>query len=485
MRYPIYTPTIAPYTTSIHKAIADEWISSQGEFIEKSRQKCSELLNVPYVVMTNNGTSATHLLYASLRYKYPSLTRIYVPNYVFVAVWNCALYEYDSAIISVLRTDPCTLNMCVDEDYIQSLEINSAVVIVHNVGNVVNVPRLKRIRPDLIFVEDCCEAFLETYEGEPVGSAGLCGAISFFANKIITCGEGGIWFTHDKELYDFIYKTCHHGMTNERYVYDVLGYNYRMTNLQAALLYDQLCDIDRILDQKRRVYTRYCTLIKSTQFQVATTGLWMFLIRIPNGNYASVRNHMISHGIDTRPMFYEISEHSHLRMIRHEPQDIHHPEFVMLPSSPTLTTFDQCYIVNGLQTHISFTKATKQLLESFLETPMPSTFRYFNSRSVDHCLSTHTLTLLGMDGTTPICYGHIDDRWIGVCVLPSYQGKGIGRLLLQFLVNYATLEGIEQLRLTVDKDNVRALHLYRSYGFEIQETRPTLYLMVKDIIHLQ
>ena len=87
-----------------------------------------------------------------------------------------------------------------------------------------------------MFVEDCCEAFLETYEGSVVGTKSLCGAVSFFGNKLITTGEGGLWYTQDKDVYEFIYKSCHHGMTSDRYVYDVLGYNYRMTNLQAAFV---------------------------------------------------------------------------------------------------------------------------------------------------------------------------------------------------------------------------------------------------------
>jgi len=91
MHYPIYTPDISRYTTSIHKAIADGWISSPGEFIEKARTVSSAVLGSPYIVLVNNGTSATHLLYKALKFKHPNLRRIYVPDYVFAAVWNCAL----------------------------------------------------------------------------------------------------------------------------------------------------------------------------------------------------------------------------------------------------------------------------------------------------------------------------------------------------------------------------------------------------------
>lgn len=487
MKYPIYSPTITPYTASVHKAIADGWISSQGEFIEKSRQKCAELLQVPYVVMVNNGTSATHLLYKALRFKYPSLSRIYVPDYVFVAVWNCALYEYPSSMISVLKTDPTTLNMCVDEDYILSLEPNAAVVIVHNVGNVVDVPRLQRLRSDLVFVEDCCEAFLETYEGRPTGTASLCAAVSFFGNKIVTTGEGGLWYTHDKELYDFIYKSCHHGMTSERYVYDVLGYNYRMTNLQAAFLYEQLLDIDAILDRKRRVQSRYISLFPNW---MTTTGLWMNVLRIPGASYSKIAPQLRNYEIDSRPMFYSIHTHAHLQHISAVSTPIQHEEIVMIPSSPDLTAFDQVLIALTLRALVSghtpphvhrISSSNRSLLDAFVANDLPQTFRYFRTRTVDTCLNTHTLTLVATEGDRPIGYAHLDDRWIGVCVLPETQGRGYGSFLIELLLETARHMDISQVRLTVDLDNEVAIRLYNRMGFVVQESTETYHHMIKDL----
>ncbi len=476
MRYPIYTPDIQPYTTSIRKAIDDGWISSQGEFIEKSRQKCCEVLGVPYVVMVNNGTSATHLLFKAIKFRHPEVTTIYVPDYVFVAVWNCALYEYEPSQLKVLPMNPTTLNM---EESVESLAPNSVVVVVHNIGNVVNVPALQRKRPDLVFVEDCCEAFLERYEGQVVGTAGLCGAVSFFANKVITCGEGGIWYTRDKELYDFIYKSCHHGTTSERYIYDVLGYNYRMTNLQAALLYDQLCDIDSILGRKRKVRDRYATLLPEWMI---SSGLWMNVLRIPGGVSADALRAI---GIDTRPMFYPIHRHAHLRSIQANSTPIGHEDLVMIPSSPTLTAYDQAFIATAIRAVAAgrvppdvrrITPETRALLDSFVAHEMPSTFRYFATRTVDTCLATHTLTLVVPD----VAYAHLDDRWIGVCVLPEFQGRGIGAFLLDLILAYAHVERIHSLRLTVDKTNVVALDMYRRRGFVVQSETERIYSMTND-----
>jgi perosamine synthetase len=474
----MYTPDIERYTGSLKRALQDGWISSQGEYIEKAIAEARRVTGSPYVVLVNNGTSATHLLYKSLKYKYPNLSTIYVPNYVFVAVWNAGLYEYPASTFSVLEMDPATLNMRTDEEYILSLAANSAVVVVHNVGNVVNVPRLKRLRPDLVFVEDACESFLETYEGQITGTASLCCAISFFANKIVTTGEGGLYYTHDKDLYDFIYKSCHHGMTSERYVYDVLGYNYRMTNLQAALLYDQLTDIQSILATKRRVYERYVTLFGD---RVATTGLWMMILRLTGVSSEHIARFVSSYGIDTRPMFYPIQRHSHLQDIRHVPQSIGHEELIMIPSSPTLSPYDQTYIWGGIEQYIrgisiGIERSSEERIRRFLANTLPPTFRYFNTRDPSVCAS-HELSIIALDGDTPIGYAHIDDRWVGICILPTHQSKGYGRFLLDFVVAYARVSNIGPLRLSVDIDNTRAFEMYVRRGFIPTRKTDSAYFM--------
>jgi len=479
IEYPIYTPDVSRYTSSITTALQDGWISSQGEYLAKAREEASRLLGSPYVVLVNNGTSATHLLYKSIKFRHPEIKMVYVPNSVFVAVWNCALYEYSASNLRVLETDETTLNMREDEDYLRSLEPGSAVVVVHNVGTVVNVPRLKRIRPDLVFVEDCCEAFLETYELQVTGTASLCGAVSFFANKLVTTGEGGLWYTHDPELYAFIHKSCHHGMTSERYVYDVLGYNYRMTNLQAALLYDQLRDIDRILATKRTVRDRYREFLGDA---VRTSGLWMTMIQIPNrGTYGEFATHMTAHGVDTRPMFYPFQTHAHLQGLAPSSQCLDHSNLAMIPSSPGLTRYDQGYIATAVRQfkrphQLTLVRATLPLLQQFLAVPMPPTFRYFLTRDPEECLRAHTLTVLGLENGIPVAYGHLDDRWVGLCVHPSSQGRGYGSLVLDLLLAAAETP----LRLAVDRTNTHAFDLYCRRGFHIVRHTDTCFFMEND-----
>jgi perosamine synthetase len=290
----------------------------------------------------NNGTSATHMLIKALKFKHPDVKTIYAPNHVFVAVWNTILYEYGKSAMKMLAMDPVTLNMCTDDAYIQGLEAGAAVMVVHNVGNIVNVPRLKRLRPDLIFVEDNCEGLFGTYEGLYSGTApsALCSAVSFFANKTITCGEGGAFFTHDKELHDYIHCSIHHGASSERYVYDVLGYNYRMTNIQAALLYDQLLQLEAVRRDKHAIFEEYRhqlaghVVIPPTEADT-TPSEWMFVCGVV-GDYKDVDAHMKAKGVDIRPFFYDIHRHQHLADVECEPMALLHT-YIMLPSYPNLT----------------------------------------------------------------------------------------------------------------------------------------------------
>ena len=151
---PIYKPYINKYKKSALDAIHTEWISNYGIYVENSESKLKNIFNIKHCILMNNGTASTHCLFLSVKYLYPNIKKIYVPNNVFIAPINCALMEYDKSKLEVMKINRNTLNIDVSEKYFKELDTNSCVLIVHNLGNIVNVPRLKKIRPDLIFIED-------------------------------------------------------------------------------------------------------------------------------------------------------------------------------------------------------------------------------------------------------------------------------------------------------------------------------------------
>lgn len=362
---PIYIPYIGKYKKSAIKAIESNWISNYGVNVKNAEEKLKNILGVKYCILMNNGTSATHSLFIALRYKYPNINKIYVPNNVFVAPWNCTLMDFKKEQLEVMKINSETLNIETNEEYIKSLDKDSCVLIVHNLGNIINVPRLKKLRPDLIFIEDNCEGLFGKYENEYSGcsESTLCSAVSFYANKSLTTGEGGAFFTNDKDVYEYMKSTYSHGMTNERYIHDRLAYNYRMTNVQAGFLYDQLNDIEHILILKKILFNNYDiflgNLLKEKKIKKIKSeenteqSRWMYCIIINNLNYEDFENYMNEKLIQIRPFFYDIRRHKHLKDIKVEYEECNIiKNGVMLPSYPGLELEKQEYISNCIKEYI-------------------------------------------------------------------------------------------------------------------------------------
>jgi perosamine synthetase len=358
----IYEPNIKKYSEKAIEAINSGWISNHGEYINLSTKKLNDFLKIKHSILLSNGTCATHCLFLAIKYKYPEIKKIYVPNNAYVAAWNSALMVYNAQELEVMKMNLDTWNIETDENYIQTLDKNSAVLIVHNLGNIIDVPRLKKIRPDLIFVEDNCEGLFGKYNGIYSGTSDdiLCASISFYGNKIITTGEGGAFLTNHQDIYEHIKKVYSQGMSSVRYLHDVHAYNYRMTNIQAAFLYEQLNDIENILSNKKQIFKNYETLFeplisagKIALFKKednTENAHWIFAIRIIGNNKSieETTEFFKIHNVDIRPFFYPINKHGHLTNIENNDEItvLLNKEIIMIPSSPTITMDEQKQVVD-------------------------------------------------------------------------------------------------------------------------------------------
>lgn len=349
-RIPVYTPYMNKYTKLAIEAIRSNWISNLGQYIPLASEALSKYLDVKYCVLVNSGTAATHCLFKSLKYKYPNINKIYISNNCFISAWNCALTEYNEYNLEAMRMNSNTLNIDTSEEYLLSLDKDSAIVIVHNYGNIVNVPRIKRIRPDLVIVEDNCEGIFGKYEGKYSGTESLCSAVSFYANKTITTGEGGAFLTNDLDLYNYIKSYISHGMTSQRYIHDKIAVNYCMSNIQAAFLYDQMLDIDHIIQRKEDIVSRYKKELRTYTVEEGTSpSNWMFVL-LADIDYNTFEKYMESKGIEVRPLFYNISVHSHTSNVRSEDM---HIRGAILPSYPDLTDGQIDMIIEAVKTYTS------------------------------------------------------------------------------------------------------------------------------------
>lgn len=335
--YKIYEPYLPPKSAEYAKeAIDSKWISSLGNYPEKSSRLLGEKMGVKYALLVNNGTSATHLTTICLKKFLPDVNRIIVPSACYVAAYNSLIYEgYKDIIAADLDID--TWNMSIDKN---ELNENTAIMAVHNLGGIINIPKLLK-EHKLPIIEDNCEGFFGSYENNPSGSKSFCSSLSFFGNKNITTGEGGAFLTNEKDVYEFALKVHGQGQSSTRYIHDELGYNYRMTNVQAGLLLGQLEEYDYIHNEKKRVFNRYRQNLKNLtglSLQSIEEGcdhsMWMMGVRFHCAkSYAESNVFFKDENIETRPMFYSYDKHAHLSLEGpHENSDILQNQIAVFPS---------------------------------------------------------------------------------------------------------------------------------------------------------
>jgi perosamine synthetase len=362
---PIYQPYFTKKSLSYaHETLDLTWVSSHGKYIQIIEEKLKELLNVKYVLPVNNGTSACHLLSKSLTNKFDK-NEIIVPDNVYVAAWNAFLFDKNYKLLSI-GSDIDTWNIDLAElDEKINLHPNAAVLIVHNIGNIINVPELQKKYPNTVFVEDNCEGFLGKYNNTQSGTASYASAISFFGNKNITSGEGGALITNDEETFLYAKNIHSQGQSDKRFIHNNLGYNYRMTNVQAAILFGQIEILPEILEKKQKIFEKYRNFISNRDDISMQTirpdtehSNWMFGVRVKNSNYSATESFFKNRNIETRPMFYPIYCHDHLiknknvSWNKNENSELLNNECFILPSYPDLTHDDQKHILSSLENYL-------------------------------------------------------------------------------------------------------------------------------------
>jgi perosamine synthetase len=241
------------------------------------------------------------------------------------------------------------------------LDEKTAILVVHNIGNIVNVPKLQRRFPETIILEDNCEGFLGEYENFKTGTKSFAASVSFFGNKTITSGEGGAFITNDDEVFNYINVVKNQGQSDVKFIHETLGYNYRMTNLQAAILFGQLQDLEKISSMKQTIFDNYRKNFEDID-EITTQKIesetkhsnWMFGVRFPNFSLTDKKNlelYLFESGVDTRPMFFPIDRHKYLNNLNCQTTNskLLNEQCLILPSFPELTESQITYISNKIK----------------------------------------------------------------------------------------------------------------------------------------
>ncbi len=241
---------------SVLEAFISSWISSKGPYVERFEQDFTDYVGTRHGVAVTNGTVALHLALMALGVG-PG-DEVIVPDLTFAATINAVLYCGATPVI--VDVDAETWTMSRDIVAAACTPRTKAIIPVHlygrpaEIGPIVTFARSRGIA----VVEDCAEAPGAGYGDKKVGQHGDIGCFSFYANKIVTTGEGGMCLTDSAELAEAVRCMRDHGMTPGRsYWHERVGYNYRLTNLQAAIGHAQMWRIDAVLDRNRRIETMY------------------------------------------------------------------------------------------------------------------------------------------------------------------------------------------------------------------------------------
>ncbi|MEM7338495.1 MAG: DegT/DnrJ/EryC1/StrS family aminotransferase [Actinomycetota bacterium] len=294
--------------------VRTSWISSNGEYIARFEEAFAERCGTRHAVATNNGTTALHLALVALGVG--AGDEVIVPTVTFVATANAV--RYCGAEPVLVDVQPGTLN--IDPLAVEAAitERTKAIIPVHLYGHPAEMTAIMEIaeRHHLAVVEDAAEAHGAAHDGRPVGSIGHCGTFSFFGNKIITTGEGGMVTTNDDELARRLRLYRGQGLDPaRRYWFVVVGFNYRMTNIEAAIGLAQLETMDAGLATRAKVARWYDDalaplddlLIRPAATPGATSVCWMYNVFLRHGDVSrrdEVMARLDERGIETRPVFH-------------------------------------------------------------------------------------------------------------------------------------------------------------------------------------
>jgi perosamine synthetase len=313
IKIPVYRPTlIGNEKKYVLDCLDSTWISSKGEYIYKFEKAFADYIGVNYASTVANGTLALHLALLALGINKGD--EVIVPTLTYIASVNSITYTGAKPIFVDSTSDTWQINT---NDIIKKITPKTkAIMAVHLYGHPADMSAIKKICEDynLFLIEDCAEAIGSFYEGKHVGTFGDISTFSFFGNKTITTGEGGMVVTNNETLIERANHFKGQGLAKHRqYWHDVVGYNFRMTNICAAIGLAQLEQIDSFVLQKRNIAMKYKKSFENSKYEFhqeapnVIHSYWMCSILVDNAEQRdNLRNFLLENGIETRPLFFPV-----------------------------------------------------------------------------------------------------------------------------------------------------------------------------------
>jgi len=357
--YPVYRPDLSGNERAyVLDCIDSSWISSIGKYIGEFEAALRRISGAEDAISLSNGTVALHLAVHCLDIG-PG-DEVIVPTFTYIASVNAIAQTGAKPVFAESRASDWLL----DPDRIEALITGrtKAIMPVHLYGAICDMPAIMALarRHNLRVIEDCAESLGATLNGQHSGTFGDVGTFSFFGNKTLTTGEGGAVITNDGALARRMRIVKGQGQSlTRRYWHEELGFNYRMTNIQAAIGLAQSERLADILARKRAISRRYRDVLAGhpVTFQAPLPGVvssdWLVSLLLPPAvDRDAVMRRMSDRGVETRPVFYCAHQ---MPMYRAPEMDGSFPiardiseRGISLPSYPALTDRDVDYVAQVL-----------------------------------------------------------------------------------------------------------------------------------------
>lgn len=305
----------------VKKCLDTGWISSEGTYVKDFEKKFSKYNNRLYGVAVSSGTAALDIAIKSLKLKKGD--EVIIPSFSIISTALCVIKLGLKPILVDSNED--TWNMDTNEILKKINKKTKAIIITHIYGfpvdmkKILQIAKVKKIK----IIEDAAEMIGQSYYGKKCGSFGDISTFSFYANKHITTGEGGMILTNKKELYlkcKSLRNLCF-GEGLNRFNHEDIGWNYRMTNLQAAVGCGQLKNINWIIKRKREIGNKYLSILKHSnkiklqpsKFKYAKNIFWVFGVIIKkniNISRDKIVKKLLQQNIQTRNFFVPMHKQS-------------------------------------------------------------------------------------------------------------------------------------------------------------------------------
>ena len=311
---PVNSPLLAGNEKKyLNECIDTGWISSEGRFVKKFENNMASYIGRKYATACSNGSAAIDIAVRALELK--AGDEVIMPTFTII---SCAQSLVNHGVTPVLiDSDYKTFNINVEEIESKITSKTKAIMIVHIFGLTTDVGPLITIakKHNLKIIEDAAEVIGQNYKGQKCGSFGDISTFSFYSNKHITTGEGGMVLTDDKNLDDRAKSLRNLCFTNDRFVHEEIGFNYRLTNMQAALGVAQLEQIEDIIIKKRWIGNIYNKLLKDldkinlplNKTNYCENIYWVYAITLKDNcdkTAKQVMNELHELEIGTRPFFF-------------------------------------------------------------------------------------------------------------------------------------------------------------------------------------